>query len=230
MLEMDHFFFRTDLNSNKLEKMVEYSVSRIPIYPQKNFILRIPRDMGFTSRFSRKSKVSPNNEDPSPSVSSPINSPATRKELNEKELKKVFERFDANGDEKISASEVNSALSSLGNGLKTEELEKMFSKVDSDGDGLINFDAFLHCYRVLEDIVDSFSLFDVDKNGFITADEFQNLFMTALGEEYSIKECRKLISAGDTDGDGTISYEEFRVMMVSSRFGGGNAGRGRSNP
>ncbi|XP_009614335.1 putative calcium-binding protein CML25 [Nicotiana tabacum] len=186
--------------------------------------------MGITARFSRKNKITPNNEDPSPAVLPPINCPATRKELNEKELKEVFEKFDMNGDDKISASELNSALSSVGNGVTTEELEKLFSKVDSDEDRLINFAAFLYCYRVLEDIMDSFSVFDVDKNGFITADEVQNLFMTTLGEEHSIEECRKLIGAGDSDGDGMISYEEFRVMMVNSRLRDGNAGRGRSNP
>ncbi|OIT24546.1 PREDICTED: probable calcium-binding protein CML25 [Nicotiana attenuata] len=98
-----------------------------------------------------------------------------------------------NRDEKTSASELNYALSSVGNGVTTEELEKMFSKVDSDGDMLINFEAFLHCYKNLEDFKDSFSLFDGDKNGSITADEIQNQFMKTLGKEYSIEECQKRI-------------------------------------
>ncbi|CAI0413615.1 unnamed protein product [Linum tenue] len=38
--------------------------------------------------------------------------------------------------------------------------------------------------------------------------------MGSLGEDCSIAECRKMISGVDNDGDGTIDFEEFKMMMT----------------
>ncbi|CAN1174542.1 Probable calcium-binding protein CML25 [Linum perenne] len=45
--------------------------------------------------------------------------------------------------------------------------------------------------------------------------------MVSLGEECSVAECRKMISGVDSDGNGTIDFEEFKMMMtMGSRWGG----------
>lgn len=73
-------------------------------------------------------------------------------------------------------------------------------------------------FKVLENLKNAFSVFDMDKNGSISAEELQTV-LRSLGEDCTLGECRKMISGVDCDGDGMINFEEFKIMMVNgSRF------------
>ena len=145
----------------------------------------------------------------------------------EEELEHVFKKFDVNGDGKISASELGSIMGSLGHNASDEELESMIKEVDADGDGFIDLKEFIELNTAdidseegLENLREAFSVFDIDKNGSITAEELQNV-LTSLGEESTLAECRKMINGVDADGDGMISFDEFKVMMMrGARFDG----------
>ncbi|MCD7461544.1 putative calcium-binding protein cml25 [Datura stramonium] len=173
--------------------------------------------MGFKSLFNRKKKKPPNKNDPMPANSPPVKI--------EDELEQVFNKFDINGDGKISSSELGFIMASLGNGVTEEESIRMISEVDADGDGFIDLREFVELNtknvdsdEVMENLRDAFSVFDVDRNGSISAEELQKV-MKSLGEECSLEECRKMIGGVDCDGDGMIDFEEFKVMMVrGSRF------------
>lgn len=141
------------------------------------------------------------------------------------DLEHVFRKFDVNGDGKISSSELGSIMGSLGQPATDEELNEMIREVDADGDGYINLDEFIELNtkdidpnEVLENLKDAFSVFDLDGNGSITAEELHNV-MASLGEECSLVECKKMIDGVDNDGDGMINFEEFKVMMLGSTFG-----------
>lgn len=58
------------------------------------------------------------------------------------ERERIFKRFDANGDGKISLSELGAALKELGSS-SDEEVQAMLSDIDSDKDGDINFMEYL---------------------------------------------------------------------------------------
>ncbi|KVH97700.1 probable calcium-binding protein CML25 [Cynara cardunculus var. scolymus] len=143
----------------------------------------------------------------------------------EEELEQVFNKFDVNGDGKICSSELGSIMGSLGHQPTEEELKNMIKEVDADGDGFIDLKEFIELNtkdidsaEVLENLKDAFSVFDTDKNGLITAEELQNV-LGNLGEECAIAESRKMIAGADRDGDGMISFDEFKVMMmVGSHF------------
>ncbi|CAI9110583.1 OLC1v1010639C1 [Oldenlandia corymbosa var. corymbosa] len=63
-------------------------------------------------------------------------------DANEKEEhERIFKRFDANGDGKISATELGDALKTLGS-VKEEEVGRMMKEIDTDGDGFISHDEF----------------------------------------------------------------------------------------
>ncbi|OMO95657.1 Calcium-binding EF-hand [Corchorus olitorius] len=57
------------------------------------------------------------------------------------EQDRIFKRFDANGDGKISAAELGEALKTLGS-VTGEEITRMMAEIDTDGDGFISYEEF----------------------------------------------------------------------------------------
>ncbi|XWS69384.1 hypothetical protein CRYUN_Cryun04dG0174600 [Craigia yunnanensis] len=186
--------------------------------------------MGFGSIFNRKKKQHSTNSTASPAVppngssflQSPMRTPSRNfSQTQLKELEEVFKKFDVNGDGKISSSELGSIMGSVGQRPSEQELQKMIKELDADGDGFINFKEFVELNtkgvdsdEVLENLKDAFSVYDIDGNGSISAEELHEV-LKSLGDECSIAECRKMISGVDNDGDGMIDFEEFKVMMMA---------------
>lgn len=54
---------------------------------------------------------------------------------------RIFKRFDANGDGKISSSELSDTLKTLGS-ITDDEIKRMMAEIDTDGDGSISFEEF----------------------------------------------------------------------------------------
>ncbi|KDP38112.1 hypothetical protein JCGZ_04755 [Jatropha curcas] len=187
--------------------------------------------MGFKALFNRKkSKKSSDSSVVSPAGSPPdplsrSGSQSLRLKHQTDELQHVFNKFDANGDGKISSAELGSIMASLGHKATDEELRKMIMEFDADGDGFIDFQEFVELNtqgvdtnEAMENLRDAFSVYDIDGNGSISAEELHRV-MGSLGESCSIAECRRMISGVDGDGDGMIDFEEFKVMMtVGSRW------------
>ncbi|KAJ7969259.1 Calcium binding protein [Quillaja saponaria] len=53
------------------------------------------------------------------------------------ECERIFKRFDANGDGKISLTEFTDALNALGS-TSQEEVQRRMKEIDKDGDGFIS--------------------------------------------------------------------------------------------
>lgn len=192
--------------------------------------------LGSIFHLKKKSSMSPDGSQHSPhplitATSSAVCSNRSNSSNNnliipdEHELQQVFKKFDANGDGKISASELGSILASLGHTATEEELQKMMKEIDSDGDGFVDFDEFVELNtkgvdsaEVMANLKDAFSVYDIDGNGSITAEELYQV-LRSLGDDCTIAECRRMIRGVDCDGDGTIDFEEFKVMMTAgSRY------------
>ncbi|KAI5684373.1 hypothetical protein M9H77_05601 [Catharanthus roseus] len=131
----------------------------------------------------------------------------------------MFQKFDANGDGKISLSELGSILNALGSETPPDEVQRIMTEIDTDGDGFIDFNEFQTFYFAGlgkegndKEIRDAFDLYDKDKNGKISASELHSV-LKSLGEKCSLKDCRKMISSVDVDGDGCVNFEEFKKMM-----------------
>lgn len=141
---------------------------------------------------------------------------------NREELEDVFKRFDANGDGKISSSELSGILSSMGCDVKQEELGLMMKEADTDGDGFISLEEFIDLNTkgkdraaCLEDLKNAFEVFDLDRNGSITADELFQV-LKGMGDGSTREDCRNMINGVDKNGDGLINFEEFKTMMTNS--------------
>ncbi|KAK6152230.1 hypothetical protein DH2020_014865 [Rehmannia glutinosa] len=147
------------------------------------------------------------------------------------EVRQVFERFDANKDGKISADELGGVLNALGSDTSAEEVARMMQEIDADKDGYINLQEFAaFCNKDSDDphksadkeLREAFELYDQDQNGKISAAELHKI-LTRLGEHCSEQDCAGMIKTVDSDGDGYVSFEEFRKMMTNSNSNSGDA-------
>ncbi|KAJ4961517.1 hypothetical protein NE237_021427 [Protea cynaroides] len=146
---------------------------------------------------------------------------------NMEELEKIFQRFDANGDGKISSTELANVINSLGTDTSPEEIQRMMAEIDTDGDGYIDLQEFADFHRggpdgdansagAINELKDAFDLYDQDKNGLISATEL-HMVLKSLGEKCSVHDCSKMITSVDADGDGNVNFEEFKTMMTNGK-------------
>uniref|UniRef100_A0A7N2N8J1 EF-hand domain-containing protein n=1 Tax=Quercus lobata TaxID=97700 RepID=A0A7N2N8J1_QUELO len=113
------------------------------------------------------------------------------------EVEKIFNKFDKNGDGKISHDELNDVLHALGSQTTSDEFYMNGSTTPESS---------------TKELREAFDLYDLDKNGLISANELQEV-LRRLGEKCTLVECSKMISSFDTDGDGHVNFEEFKNMM-----------------
>ncbi|XP_050226447.1 probable calcium-binding protein CML23 [Mercurialis annua] len=141
------------------------------------------------------------------------------------EIRKVFTELDKNSDGKISSDELIQSLSKLGTKLSIDDVQYMMKDFDKDGNGYIDFDEFvefIQCSGAADtprgggnkDLKDAFDMYDIDKNGLISARELHQV-MKMVGLKSSLSECAKMIRQVDQDGDGNVNFEEFKKMMTN---------------
>ncbi|CAA0833257.1 Calmodulin-like protein 5 [Striga hermonthica] len=145
------------------------------------------------------------------------------------ELKRVFQMFDRNGDGWITRDELSGSLENMGIFIPDDELALMIGKIDANGDGCVDMDEFEALYRNIitgerdtdgeEDMREAFNVFDLNGDGFITADELRSV-LAGLGLEQgrAAEDCRKMIMKVDADGDGMVDFSEFKRMMRGGGF------------
>lgn len=99
----------------------------------------------------------------------------------------------------------------------------MMMELDIDKDGVVNFDEFAEfCARKLDgegglkELSEAFDMYDQDKNGLISANEL-HLVLSRLGQHCTVQDCEKMIKTFDSDGDGNVSFDEFRKMMCGNQ-------------
>ncbi|XP_057440071.1 putative calcium-binding protein CML19 [Lotus japonicus] len=131
----------------------------------------------------------------------------------------VLRYFDEDGDGKISPSELRQRLGEMGGELLPREADMVIEALDSDGDGLLGLEDFVTLMEAggseeqkLKDLREAFEMYDTDKSGFISPKNLKRMFKK-MGESKSIDECKDMINHFDLNGDGVLSFEEFRIMM-----------------
>lgn len=143
-------------------------------------------------------------------------------QLDDKEIKDLVDEFikmDTNQDGEISFEEFKASVKKM-NLKQQDDYEKMFAMIDIDGSGYINLTEFVAAtmnksvYSKQQRLYQTFKMFDKNGDGFITADEIQEV----LGEDPSLKAdtnlWEQIIKEADKNGDGMIDYDEFADLMV----------------
>jgi len=133
----------------------------------------------------------------------------------EPELVRVFRRFDADGDGRISADELRESC-----GCTAAEAEEMVASADRDGDGFISLQELAALFEdgdQSDALRAAFAEYDEDGDGVITAEELRRALrrLGLCGEEMTAERCAEIVAAVDRNGDGVISFDEFKAMMAT---------------
>ncbi|CAO1943082.1 unnamed protein product [Urochloa humidicola] len=138
------------------------------------------------------------------------------------ELGSLFAAFDKDGDGRISAAELRVCMrATLGEEVSAEDAEALVASVDADGDGLLDADEFARLVQhagVVEEeerhrgLRLAFGMYEMEGQGCITPTSLKRM-LSRLGAHQEIDDCRAMICRFDLDGDGVLSFDEFKIMM-----------------
>ncbi|KAF8409842.1 hypothetical protein HHK36_002360 [Tetracentron sinense] len=147
-------------------------------------------------------------------MGSPPKSPRKADASKCSELERVFRYLDEDGDGKISAAELQTSVRTIGGELSAEEAEAVVGS-----SGLLGFDEFAKLMESKggeeeeeEDLREAFGMYEMDGCGCITPKSLKRM-LKRLGESKTTLECKAIISVFDRNGDGVLSFHEFRLMM-----------------
>jgi calcium-dependent protein kinase len=135
------------------------------------------------------------------------------------ELRKVFMEFDENGDGRLTKDELIKGLNKVMTPQEAvSEVNRIMDLIDVDGNGFIEYEEFLRASLNKEKILTQdnlkivFNMFDKDKSGKITPQELKNV----LGKDSNISDdvWKEIVGEIDGNGDGEISFNEFKQMMA----------------
>lgn len=129
------------------------------------------------------------------------------------ELRKVFDQFDTANDGVITYEEFQTAMKKMN--YPSGEVEKIFKSIDVNKNGHIMYTEFIAAaleaqgHIEEERVAEAFDRLDSDDSGFISRQNLRDF----LGKEGTSEQINKIMSEGDKDNDGKISYEEFLALF-----------------
>ncbi|KAJ0978285.1 hypothetical protein J5N97_013759 [Dioscorea zingiberensis] len=130
----------------------------------------------------------------------------------------VFHQFDKDNNGKLSLAELQHCMrTTIGEEMSLQDAEVLVQSLDTDGDGLLDFHEFIKLLNMEEDeekeLKEAFGMYIVEDGGFITAKSLKRT-LSRLGTSRDIEDCKAMISSFDLNGDGVLSFEEFKLMMM----------------
>lgn len=138
-----------------------------------------------------------------------------------KELLKQFQDWEKNGDGVLSRDEIIDGYRKTYGSVDENEIDNMIHIIDLDGNGVIDYNEFLSCAINKEKIMSNerlelaFKTFDSDGSGKISVDEIMDIFTKGAKNKEGINKevFEKMVKGGDENGDGEISFTEFKAIM-----------------
>ena len=136
-----------------------------------------------------------------------------------KDIRKLFENLDKNGDGRLSKEEIYNGLSEYGIDIFISP-DEIFENCDLDQNGFIDYSEFLtgviskNLETSKNNLLVAFKALDKDGNGTISTSEL----IFALNGTSSEENILKLLAEIDSNGDGEIDLEEFTQAVLKAGF------------
>ncbi|KAJ4962839.1 hypothetical protein NE237_022778 [Protea cynaroides] len=136
-------------------------------------------------------------------------------------LVETFRAFDADNDGFISAAELGGLLASLGNGASEQDVKAMMQQGDTNRDGLLSIEEFLEMNTKDTELGDlagflrtALEPLDLNSDDVLTGEELHEL-VGNMGTGLSLEDCQNIIASMDVNGDGSVSFEDLRLIIDS---------------
>ncbi|KAF7396801.1 hypothetical protein V1477_010152 [Vespula maculifrons] len=141
-----------------------------------------------------------------------------------KHLRMAFDTFDPEKKGAIQTTMIPTILEMLGHEVRGVNLQEMIATYDLWGSGELKFEEFsklasrfmeedTDTEAVKEELREAFRIYDKEGNGYITTDVFRDI-LHELDDQLSPEELDMIIEEVDTDGSGTLDFEEFMEVMT----------------
>lgn len=148
-------------------------------------------------------------------------------ELSEEQIvaiKKAFKMFDRENKGFIPTSRIGTLLRTMGQAFEERDLRQLIEEVDADGSGEIELEEFIPLVarffvdddraKMEEQLREAFRLFDKEGVGYISVSDLREI-LRALDDAITEGELDEMIAEIDTDGSGTVDFDEFMEMMTA---------------
>ena len=140
----------------------------------------------------------------------------------EEEIKEFFMLCDKDENGALDVSELQKMFAKFNVIVRQEDIKTFLEHIDSDEDGLIDFDELMtYIEEILsehytnDDVINAFSMIDIDGSGDVTLDEVAQAMQTAdVGVSH--EDVVYLLEEADLNSDGKISFSEFRNLFLGS--------------
>ncbi|BES91085.1 troponin C [Nesidiocoris tenuis] len=140
-------------------------------------------------------------------------------------LKRAFDAF-AQGKGYIECPLVGTILQMLGHEVPDSRLKEIIEEVDADGSGQLEFEEFValaagfltedetqDAEAMQQELREAFRLYDKEGNGYITTDVLREI-LKELDDKITSSELDMMIAEIDSDGSGTVDFDEFMEVMT----------------
>ncbi|XP_063228301.1 troponin C-like [Bacillus rossius redtenbacheri] len=137
-------------------------------------------------------------------------------------LRRAFSMFDTGKKGGIEKEKVRTILNTLGLMIDEQELEVLLEAANKDESDKLNFDSFckvaVHFLDEDDEVMqkelkEAFRLYDKEGNGYIPTSSLREILM-ALDDQLTPDQLDEMIAEIDTDGSGTVDFDEFMEMMT----------------
>jgi Ca2+-binding EF-hand superfamily protein len=140
------------------------------------------------------------------------------------QLKEIFKELDESGEGLLSKEELQKGFSKyFADDISEQEFEEIMKLIDQDDSGEISIEEFLRATMDYENLTTeknlklAFDYFDKDHSGTLSPDEIREVLGLSEDNEKSRKIVNDIIEEVDENGDGLISFDEFKKMMKANK-------------
>ncbi len=144
-------------------------------------------------------------------------------DLQRAEVKEIFDLFDKNSTGRVSVSELGTILRALNLNPTEAEVLEMIKRLDPTGMGSFGLKQLEDLVREKEkevnpnafkELVDALKVFDSDKDGLLSAEEFKHAMMN-MGEKMQEYEIEEIINDSELVQNRQIKIETFAQLIMN---------------